>query len=164
MKGLLVLLSAFIITGCFRSADDQQANLELIGNYIKAVENMDYETMESYLDENYMGVGPSLGDSIDKAQAVESWKANVESLYERIKYNKSRNITTTIPDGDNKGEWVSNWAELTIDYKNDQGSVTILANTLYQIKDGKIIKSYTIYNEADALRQLGFVISKPSQF
>jgi hypothetical protein len=163
IKALLIPISAVLMMSCSMSGNNQEKNLELIGNYVKAVENMDYGAMESYLDENYLGVGPSMSDSINKAQAVESWKANVDNLYERIKYNRSRNITATIPDGENMGEWVSNWAELTIDYKNDQGSVTILANTLYQIKDGKIIKSYTIYNQADALRQLGYVFNLPTE-
>ncbi|HOW25598.1 MAG TPA: hypothetical protein PK711_07995 [Bacteroidales bacterium] len=62
----------------------------------------------------------------------------------------------TIPEGDNKGEWVANWAELRIVCKNDRGSVTIWANTNYLIENGKIAKSITYYNEADALLQLGY--------
>jgi predicted ester cyclase len=34
-------------------------------------------------------------------------------------------------------------------------SVTIWANTIYQIKNNKIIKSYSFYNEADVYEQLG---------
>ena len=67
----------------------------------------------------------------------------------------------TIPEGDNKGEWVANWAELHIVYKNDRGAITIWANTNYLIEDGKIAKSITFYNEADALRQLGYKIIPP---
>ncbi|MDZ4747926.1 MAG: hypothetical protein SH808_05525 [Saprospiraceae bacterium] len=63
--------------------------------------------------------------------------------------------------GDNNGEWVGNWAELTIGYQ-DGGSVTIWANTDYLIENGKIIRSLTFYNEADALRQLGYTIIAPS--
>ena len=80
----------------------------------------------------------------------------------KIKYNSSRNTSETIPDGHNKGEWVSNWSELHIVYKNDKGAVTIWANTIYEIENNKIVKSYTFYNEADVLRQLGYVFINPN--
>jgi hypothetical protein len=119
--------------------------------------------MEEILDDDYFGFGPSFGDSINKVQAVENWKHNIKTLYRSIKYNKSRNVAVTIHDGDNAGEWVSNWGELHIVYKNKQ-EVTLWANTIYQIKNGKIFKSYTFYNEADALHQLGYVFINPNDF
>ena len=126
-----------------------------------AVENMDLKVMESFLAENYMGFGPSFGDSIGKKQALLNWKSNVENLYEKIEYQKSRNVAVTVTTGDNQGEWVSNWAELYILYKNGRGAVTIWANTIYRIENEKIVKSYTFYNEADALRQLGYIFTNP---
>ncbi|MDZ7608584.1 MAG: hypothetical protein U5K79_24040 [Cyclobacteriaceae bacterium] len=160
----LLLLSALVITSCSMQGNNQAANLELVSNYVKAVENMDYEAMGNYLDDTYMGVGPSVGDSINKDQAIETWQFNIENVYESIKYDRNRNIAVTITEGENQGDWVSNWAELSINYKENAGSVNIFANTLYQIKNGKIVKSYTIYNEADALRQLGFIFMNPNEF
>ncbi|MCK5103987.1 MAG: hypothetical protein KAR17_14280, partial [Cyclobacteriaceae bacterium] len=84
-------------------------------------------------------------------------KHNIENLYKSIRYSRSRNIAVEIKDGPNKGNWVSNWAELNIAYQNGKGPVTIWTNTTYQIENGKITKSYTVYNEADVLRQLGYV-------
>jgi hypothetical protein len=55
---------------------------------------------------------------------------------------------------------VSNLAELSIVYQKDNKEVTLWANTLYQIENRKIVKSYTIYNEADALNQLGYIFIK----
>ncbi len=149
-------MSALLMMSCTMQGNDQKKNLELIDNYVKAVENMDYEAMGNYLDENYMGVGPSVGDSINKVQAIENWKDYVDNLYANIKYNRSRSISTTVTEGENQGNWVSNWAEVTINYKDGRGPVTIMANTTYRIENGKITKSYTFYNEADALRQLGY--------
>ena len=137
------------------------ANVELVNKYIKAVEDLDFEGMGQYLDENYMGLGPSFGDTINKADAVANWKANVNSLYKKIHYNRSKSAAVHIPDGDNKGNWVGNWAELTIDYQRG-GSVTIWANTNYLVENGKILRSFTFYNEADALRQLGYKIVAPT--
>ncbi|MBC6365409.1 nuclear transport factor 2 family protein [Algoriphagus sp. AK58] len=152
---LLAGLGCFVFA-CSPSPDQKNSeNVKLVEGYVNAVEAMDFEAMSNYLDENYLGMGPSYGDSITKAQAVESWKYNIENLYEKIEYTKSKFAAVTIPDGDAKGEWVANWAELTITYK-DGNSVKLLANSNYKVENGKIVQSITFYNEADALRQLGY--------
>lgn len=161
-KIILALTLVAFMMSCTSEVDNSEKNLALIGNYVKAVENMDFDAMDLYLDENYLGLGPSYGDSINKNQAIANWKDNVESLYEKIHYDKSRNAAIKITTGDNQGEWVSNWAELKIDYKNDRGSVIIWANSIYQIENNKIIKSFTFYNEADVLSQLGYTFFNPN--
>lgn len=167
MKNLIFFVFVSILLASCTSSKEkmQNENIDLVKKYIKSVEELDYNSMAGFLDDNYLGMGPSYGDSITKNQAVENWKSNVETLYEKIQYNRSRFAAVTIPDGDNKGEWVSNWAELSIVYKNGKGSVTIWANTNYLIKNGKIFRSITFYNEADALRQLGYeiVLTQPEK-
>lgn len=160
MKNLIILtVLAISLAACTSNNAKQQAqNVELVKNYVHAVENLDFEAMGNYLDANYIGIGPSFGDSIGKLEAVENWKWCVENLYEKIKYNRTRFAPVTIPDGDNKGEWVGNWAELNIVFKDGVGEVTILANTNYLIENGKIKRSFTFYNEADVMRQLGFIM------
>src|SRR5690606_16120883 len=125
MKKLILplLVLPFVISSCTSVSDHSEENLALIQNYIQAVENLDYDTMDSVLDENYLGLGPSYGDSIGKTEAIKSWKFNVENLYEKINYVRSRNAALTITTGDNQGDWISNWAELHITYKDDRGSV-----------------------------------------
>ncbi len=163
-KIIFSLLLLTIMIACSSADKKTESNTALIEKYVQAVENNDTATMESLMDENYWGFGPSVGDSINKTGAIANWKNNVENLYESITYSKSRNISVNIPDGENKGEWVSNWAELNIVYKKDKKSVIIWANTIYRIKNNKIIKSYTFYNEADVLEQLGFVFINPNNF
>ena len=163
MKKLLYLTLLLPLTmGCSSIGDNSEKNLALVEKYIAGVENMDYDVMESILADDYLGLGPSIGDSIGKAQVIENWKLNVETLYEKIEYQRSRNTTVTVTTGDNQGEWVSNWAELYIEYKDDRGAVTIWANSIYEIENMQIVKSYTFYNEADALRQLGYVFYNPN--
>jgi hypothetical protein len=157
MKNLILLAAISIcLVACNSTIEKKQSeNIDLVKSYVKAVENLDFDAMGNFLANNYLGMGPSYGDSIGKDAAILNWKSNVENLYESIHYNRSRFATVTIPDGDNKGNWVANWAELTIVYKTG-GSVTIWANSNYLIENGKIAKSITFYNEADALRQLGY--------
>jgi SnoaL-like domain len=156
-----IILSMTFLTGCTTHDDTVKKNTALIQKYVKAVEYLDYETMEALLDDDYIGYGPDYGAEIGKAAAIESWKRNVAELYDKIEYQKSINAAVTITSGDGQGEWVSNWAELNIVYKDGRGSVTIWANTIYQIVNEKIVKSFTFYNEADALRQLGYVFINP---
>ena len=165
MKKLLYLtLLLPLMMGCGSIGDNSEKNIALVEKYITGVENLEYDIMESILADDYQGLGPSIGDSIGKAQAIENWKLNVETLYEKIEYQSSRNIAVSITTGDNQGEWVSNWAKLYIEYKNDIGAVTIWANTIYKVENKQIVKSYTFYNEADALRQLDYVFYNPSDF
>ena len=164
MKTFIPLLAflSFAICSCTSVNDHSGENLTLIENYIHAVENLDHDAMGNMLDENYIGIGPSYGDSISKTQAIENWKSNVDNLYEKIEYTRSRNAAIQIVSGENQGDWIANWAELHITYKDDRGDVIIWANSIYRIENKKIVKSYTFYNEADALRQLGYVFINPN--
>jgi len=161
-KILFALLGLLLSISCSTQNNSLKKNEALIQKYVAAVETNDTATMESLLADNYKGFGPSSGDSTNKEDAIISWKYTVENLYESISYSKSRIISVNVPDGENKGEWVSNWAELKIVYKKDKKAVTIWANTVYQIENGKILKSYTFYNEADVLEQLGYVFINPN--
>ena len=161
MKNLLIILIAISIMSCAGNSGNSGANEELVNNYVNAVQNLDYEAMDSYLSASYMGYGPSIGDSINKKMAVENWKNSIATLYDKIEYKRSRVIGVNVPDGPNAGEWVSNWAELEITYKENGETIDIMTNTVYMIEDGKIAKSYTFYNEADALDQLGYIFFNP---
>lgn len=161
-KYIILAVLAISLFACTSTNEKKQAeNIELIKNYVQSVEELDFESMSNYLDVNYLGMGPSFGDSIGRLEAVANWEWCVENLYDKIKYERSRFVSVNIPDGENKGEWVSNWAEMNIVYKDDIGSVTVWANTNYLIENGKIKRSITFYNEADVIRQLGGVLIIP---
>ena len=162
MKKLIYLLIAMLfVVSCSQGIQNTTKNIAVVEEYIKAVESLDYDKMELLLADNYQGLGPSYGDSISKVQALESWKYNVENLYEKISYNRGQVAPVRIQEGPNKGDWVSSWAELKITYKDGE-KVTIWANTAYKVENEKIVKTFTFYNEADALRQLGYVFFNPN--
>jgi hypothetical protein len=161
-KLFIILLISIFFIGCSNDQKNTEQNVLLIEKYVDAVETGNFNLMSSLLDDNYVGLGPSINDSIGKVEALANWKANMEELYDKIEYQKSRNVAISITSGENQGEWVSTWAQLEITYKGDLGSVIIWANTIYQIENNKIVKSSTFYNEADALRQLGYVFISPN--
>ena len=149
MKKLLFTIVVGILSYSCVQEPSGKKNVELIDRYVQAVEELDYQTMEDLLADDYLGLGPSYGDSIKKPEAIANLKKNVDDLYESIDYDRSRNLAVTIPDGPEQGEWVSNWAELTIVYWRDK------------IEQSKIVRSMTFYNEADVLEQLGYVFINP---
>lgn len=162
MKHSIFIILVLIAFGCNTNNNRHEKNISIVEKYVKSVEALDYKTMDVLLADDYIGLGPSAYDSIGKEAALESWKKNIETLYQSIKYTRSQYAGITIKEGNNKGDWVSTWAELNIEYKNEKGAVTIWANTNYLIKNDKIVKSYTFYNEADVLRQLGYVFINPN--
>jgi limonene-1,2-epoxide hydrolase len=153
------------LIACTSSAGKlEKENLAIAKQYINAVETMNYETMDSLLAENYMGYGPSVGDSTNKAEALASWKYNTENLYESIKYTNHTELAVTVKEGRAKGDWALNWAYLTIKYKDGRGPVNLWVNSVYLIENGKIVMSRTFYNESDVLRQLNYTIVSPQEF
>lgn len=164
MKKIIYALFALVILfSCSQSNSNEEKNIALVEKYINAVENLDYENMEALLADNYVGLGPSFNDSINKEQALKSWKNNVEKLYKNIKYNRMQNAAVEIKTGPNAGDWISSWAELKISYK-DGNEAIIWANTAYHVVDNKIAKTFTFYNEADVMEQLGYVFINSEYF
>jgi hypothetical protein len=159
----LLILLMLILLSCSGTDTKDKKHITLVENYVNAVQHLDYNLMETYLSDDYIGYGPSTNDSIGKSDAVINWKKNIDDLYEKIEYKRSRIMPVSFEDGPNKGDWVSNWAELEITYKDEGDKVVIWANTIYQIEGEKIIKSYTFYNEADALEQLGYIFINPEK-
>src|SRR5882762_5318096 len=86
----LILFAAisFSVAACNSSesktavADKSAENLAIADKYRHAVETKDVAIMDSLLGENYIGFGPSVGDSVTKAQAIDNWKTEVANLYE----------------------------------------------------------------------------------
>jgi len=166
MKQLIVIVAVCVcILSCTTSSNEiKNASLEIAKKYMKAVENKNAAEMDSLLADNYMGFGPSVGDSVNKTEALKNWKYNADNLYESIKYTRHQNIYVKVEEGEeaDPGDWVSNWAYLTIKYKDGRGPVNVWVNAVYKIENGKIVRSRTFYNEADVLRQLGYTSVQPS--
>ena len=153
------------IMGCADpTKDSSQENLVLVKKYLEAVAGKDFNTMESLLAENYLGLGPSVGDTTNKQLALENWKWNSENLYQSVTYEFSESLPATVNEGPAAGEWVSNWAYVTINYKDGRGPVNLWVNAVYKIENGRIARSRTFYNEADVLAQLGYRIFPPLTF
>ncbi len=154
--GACLLISFLVSCSGGNSNEDKTKadNIAIVEKYIQAVQNKDLKTMEDLLSDDYMGYGPAFSDSINKADAIANFKNVAENLYDKISYARSLNIAAEVKDGPHPGNFVSNWAHLTISFKDGRGPINLYANTAYRIENGKITMTRTIYDEADAERQL----------
>jgi hypothetical protein len=165
MKQLFVFIVLSISLLCCTSPAEkkEKANLAIAEKYMRAVETRNVALMDSLLADNYIGYGPSVGDSVNKEEAISGWKDNIENLYESIEYTRSKELAVTVKEGEAIGDWVLNWAFLTIKYKVGTNPVHLWVNVVYRIENGKIVQSRTFYNEADVLRQLHYTIDPPEK-
>ena len=76
MKNYILLLFLPVLIAC--GGDSHKENITVVKQYVDAVEALDYKAMENLLAEEYEGYGPSAGDTIHKAAAVENWKKSVD--------------------------------------------------------------------------------------
>ena len=166
MKQLLLYITfALNLIGCTHTSENTQSeNLALVKKFMLAVENKDTSTMASLLADNYEGYGPSISDSTNKEDALKNFEYNLDNLYESVRYTRYQNMALAVSPGSEAetGDWISNWAYLTIKYKGQRGTVNLWVNAVYRIENGKIVHSRTFYNEADVLRQLGYTTVKPN--
>jgi len=160
---LLIAISISLVSCSSNDSNKESANLAIANKYREAVESKNVATMDSLLSENYTGYGPSVGDSVNKADALNTFKYNAENLYESFEYTRHKELAVTVNEGEAQGNWVLNWAYLTIKYKDGRGPVNLWVNAVYRIEDGKIVQSRTFYNEADVLRQLGYSMAPPQE-
>ena len=165
MKQVILFLSiSFILYSCSSSDDSKKRDhLAIAANYVEAVETNTPAVMDSLRAASSVGYGPSVGDSINKADAIANWKFNAENLYESMKYTRHQSVAVSVTEGDPAalGDWVTHWAYLTIKYKDGRGQANVWVNAVYKIENGKIARSRTFYNEADVLRQLGYTMEPP---
>src|SRR5690349_14036938 len=138
-------------------------NIAVIERYAQAVESKNVDSMSALLADDYVGYGPSFTDSINKAEAVANWKDLLTTLYDSIKYTRSVNIAAKLTDGPHPGDYVSSWSSVRITYKNGKGPVNLFVNVIYRVENGKITLSRTFYDEADAMRQLGYNFVPPTE-
>ena len=82
----------FFLFSCNSANQNAEKNIAIVDGYVNAVQQLDYDLMDTFLSEDYMGFGPSVMDSINKTDAVKQWKSNVDMIYEKIEYKESRSI------------------------------------------------------------------------
>ena len=165
MKQLIPLLSTVLfMLSCTRSGNgNHKENFDVVERYTQAVQNKNVDSMSALLSDDYVGYGPSFTDTINKASAIANWRNLAVNLYDSIQFGQTVNVAEEVPDGPHPGDYVSSWSSVRITYKNGRGAVNLFVNVLYRVENGKITLTRTFYDEADAMRQLGYRFVPPGQ-
>src|SRR6187431_2664955 len=103
MKELLsILVVAVGLVSCATSDNRarEKESLDIAKRYVTAIESNNTAAMDSLLADNYMGYGPSVGDSTNKTDAITNWKYNADNLYESVKYTRHQTIAITVNEGE----------------------------------------------------------------
>jgi len=154
----IALLGSSLFSCSSTDQNVEKESLDIVRKYMHAVESNNISVMDSLLADDYKGFGPSINDSTTKKEALANWKYNSENLYKSIVYSEYQNISLHVGEGQmaKSGYWVSDWAKVTIHFKDGTGPVNTWVNAVYRINNGKIEYSRTFYNELDILEQLGY--------
>lgn len=171
MKNSLIFIASIVVTfwSCTvpesKKADTAELpfqgeeQIQLVDNYIGALLNKDFSTMESLLSEDYIGIGPAINDSTDRAQTLELWKTNWDSLYTSIDFDRKHKLFTKSADD---LDWVCEWAVITLNYIDGRESVAFWWNGVFRITEGKIDVSIVFFDSGDIMAQQGFGFVPPS--
>jgi len=128
---------------------------------MNAWHDKDTAALSRLLADDFKGMGPATGDSMNKEEALTKWKSIMDN-FESVEVLQNFNAAARVSEGDNAGDYVTSWAKTNIKYK-DGKSVKLTLNYVFRVKDGKIDRSISFVNEADTMRQLGYQFVPPTK-
>jgi hypothetical protein len=172
MKKLIIpAIICIIIAACTQPAPPPPASLvdtvgennkAVVQQYTDAVTKGDTVGMGSFLSDNYKGYGPGLNDSTDRAKTIANWSNNWKNEFASMAFDRATTTAFTIPaDGKFPGDWVADWAYITVNYKNGNKPISFWFNGVYRLTNGKIDRSRAFYNVNDFFQQQGYVVTPP---
>ena len=168
---LILVIHLFIIAACTKPAPPPppapvdsvgESNKALVQQYTDAAVKGDTVSMASFLADNYKGFGPGLNDSTDRAKNTASWSKNWREEFASIDFNRAGMIAFSVPaDGKFPGDWVAEWAFITVNYKNGNTPFKFWWHGVSRVTNGKIDLSRSFYNVNDFYDQHGFTVTPP---
>ena len=166
-KTLVVLFAIAIgIVSCAPSNENvvlrNPDNEALVKKYMEAIVSGDTSNLEGFLADNYQSLGPNFNDSINKTRTVEDIKASWRSRWRSVEYKRYTMLSATNTEPGVEGDWVLDWAAVTIHSKDKTPSFTINWHGAFRVKDGKIDREIDFFNEADIYKQIGFTFVPPA--
>ncbi len=139
-----------------------ESNKAIVKQYTDAVVKGDTVAMASFLADNFRAYGPGSNDSTNLENHLKSWKKSWREEFASIDFQSAGLIAFNVPaDGKYPGDWVADWAVITVNYKNGNKPVTFWFHDVNRVKDGKIELSRSFYNVNDFYTQHGFKVTPP---
>ncbi|SDE78612.1 hypothetical protein SAMN05421636_107250 [Pricia antarctica] len=142
--------------------DNAASALELVQNYVKALQEGDVNTMNAQLADNAMVYG--LGGGMDSLNVVEhkAYYLNSTSNYNHV-ITQDLYLPVKVTKNWNEGEWVLAWGTNTITNKKTGKTTTIPYHTANLIQNGKVIMIRYFYDVLNVLKTQGYPIPAPKE-
>src|SRR5258706_12040177 len=124
-----------------------EQNKALVQKYVDAVAKGDTANIESFLADGFKAYGPARKDSSTRQQELDNWKKNWKNNWASVNYDRAAMVAFTLPPGEKfPGDWVADWANITVKYKNGTPSATFYYHAVSRIKEGKIDLTQEFFN------------------
>lgn len=153
------LLSAYSYAQTASVNPNAEKDIQVLKNFFEAMDNDDYQKVNSLIHDDYMGFGPRYNSPENKADVIENLKA-IRQGNEGGERGNERYISITINNDVNEsvnGNWVLYWGWITLKNRETGKDFTIDVHQASKIQDGKVMSSVVYYNEYDALKQVGLI-------
>ena len=134
-----------------------EADIKVVGDYVKALVSGDLDKAKSLLAPNFMGRGPSSLDSANTEKTMTNWQANYKVQSDR----KVGFVTQShkVLSGNYKGTWVSLWGTYT--FTQMEKTISIPFQYTAKVADGKIVRDTIYFDNLSVVRQLGYKLTPP---
>lgn len=139
-----------------------ESNKVIVKQYTDAVVKGDTVAMASFLADNFRAYGPGSNDSTNLENHLKIWKKSWREEFASIDFQSAGLIAFNVPaDGKYPGDWVADWALISITYKNGNKPFKFWWHGVYRMKDAKIELNRAFYNVNDFFTQQGFKVTPP---
>jgi ketosteroid isomerase-like protein len=138
-----------------------EADIEIVKNATFAYAKGDWEVLGALMDPKavcyyFRGV-----DSIPMHRVLELWqqdRVNIDS----ISVKKGAWLPLKIPDGSLAGNYVFQWNQQTVYYK-DGKSVFLPYHTVNKVEKGRLKSVHFFYDQMKVMAQLGYKVIPPPE-
>ena len=165
---LAVFLTPLINTAQEFSAtmvfENAEANVAVVSNYVKAVQNGDLETMVAQLADDAKIYGLSGGPTnvMNPSQLSEYYKESFAATKHSIDPNTSY-APIKVTGGINEGEWVMVWTTDTISNKKTGQEIAIPAQVTCLVENDKITMMAHYYDQLNVMTSMGYTLQPPTE-
>ena len=146
-------------------AYDGAAEMEVVDEFLVAIQNADMETARSLITDESITYGPAVTDSLTANEWNELWVDNFKNRIKEISYERTASRYFLVTPQQNpllSGHWVMEWGIMSSNYLNGT-SASFWWHGAFKVEDGKIALSRVFYDRADLLTQTGWSLQPPHE-
>jgi len=140
--------------------DNSETALQLVQDYVQALQDGNVDGMNAQLNENAMVYG--LGGALDSLN-VEQHKVYFTESTSDFTHSLSQDLylPVKVENNWNEGEWVLSWGVNTITNKETNSAFPVPYHTVSRVENGKIVEMRYFYDMLNVITNQGFTITPP---